>query len=188
METTYRDNAILRNQLILKLLLSWALSSTAIALVLVWLCLYAFGHREIHWLPICTDGELAIGEHSYSPSYLKDMTSKAIDLRLTYSPDTLESRYVILEHLVLPTHQEAFKKQLSAEIETVKAKNISSVFYVEKVAVDSKHHQGHVDGTLYRTSHGLQIKPQQKSYVLQFDFKNGVLWLQSIKEVRDAKN
>ena len=92
-----------------------------------------------------------------------------------------------MAHLTPANWQESFKKQLDSEIETVKAKNISSVFYAEKIAVDVVRHQGQIEGLLYRTSHGLQIKPQYKSYILQFDFKDGVLWLKSVKEISNEK-
>ena len=119
---------------------------------------------------------------------LKEMTVKATDLRLTYSPDTVESRYSTLLHLVPANFQESFKQQLDEEIATVKSKNISSVFYAEKVAVDVNHHQGQIEGELYRTSHGLEVNPQHKAYLLQFAFKQGVLSLKSVKEVSHEKN
>lgn len=188
METSYRDNAVAKNKLVLKLLVCWALSSSLLALILSILCFYAFQHKETHWLPVCMGTEFSIGNSAYSPAYLKEMTVKATDLRLTYSPDTVESRYSTLLHLVPANFQESFKKQLDEEIETVKSKNISSVFYAEKVAVDVNHHQGQIEGELYRTSHGLEVKPQHKAYLLQFAFKQGVLSLKSVKEVSHEKN
>jgi conjugal transfer pilus assembly protein TraE len=75
---------------------------------------------------------------------------------------------------------------LNIEITTVHEKNISSVFYAEKVAVDVAHHQGQISGLLYRTSHGLQLNPQHETYQIQFSFAHGLLSLNSIKEASDA--
>jgi conjugal transfer pilus assembly protein TraE len=185
METTFRDDAIARTRLMLKLAIAWGFSSSLAVIALSVLCWYAVKHRETHWLPLCTGSELSIGERSYSPSYLKEMTLKVADLRLTYNPETINPRYEQLVHLVPANQQEAFKKVLEPEVATVKEKNISSVFYTEKVEVDVAKHAARIEGLLYRTSHHLQLNPERKIFVLQFSFSNGLLWPQSIKEISE---
>lgn len=186
METSFRDNAVLRNRLLLKLMFLWALGGTVVSLLLTTLCFYTFLHHETHWLPVCTGGEFSISDATFSPEYLKEMTQKAADLRLTYNPETIEARYTLLSHLIPANHQEAFNHLLETEKATVKSKNISSVFYAENVSVDVSHARGKIEGTLVRVSHGLQLNPQHKVYLLQFSFKNGLLGLESIKEIADA--
>lgn len=188
MQTTFRDDAISKHKTLLKLTCLWAILSTLAVLVLTMTCFYAISHRETHWLPVCTGLEFSVGEKAYSASYLRQMTEKVADLRLTDNPETIEARYTTLLHLINPAHQTAFKKVLDQEIETIQKKNISSVFYSESIAVDVQHHQAQISGLLYRTSHGLQLKPKHKTYQLQFMFKNGLLSLQSIKEIHDARN
>lgn len=186
MNTSYRDNAIAKNRLLLKLSLAWALSSSSAVLVLAGVCFYSLTHRQVHWLPVCTGAEFSIGQRAYSASYLKEMTEKAADLRLTYNPETIDARYAMLAHLI-PAHiQEAFSRLLDEERKTVHEKNISSVFYSENISVDVAHHQGQIEGLLYRTSHGLQLAPERKVYRLQFSFQNGLLTLSSIQEIHDA--
>ena len=187
MQTSWRDNAVAKNRLILKLTLLWAMSSSVAVIVLTALCYYALEHRQTHWLPVCAGGEFIIGNSDYSPEYLKKMTEKVADLRLTYNPETIESRNTTLIHLIPANHQEAFKQLLDAERETVIKKNISSVFYAEHVTVDIKSHQGQINGLLYRTSHGLQLSPKHKTYNLQFSFNNGLLGLESVKEISNAR-
>lgn len=186
MNTAYRDNALAKNRLLLKLSLAWAVSSSAAVLVLTFICFYALTHRQVHWLPVCTGAEFSIGQRAYSAAYLKEMTEKCADLRLTYNPETIDARYAMLSHLLPANMQEAFSKLLDEERKTVHDKNISSVFYSENVSVDVAHHQGQVAGLLYRTSHGLQLAPERKVYRLQFTFKDGLLSLSSIQEIHDA--
>ena len=188
MQTTYRDDAIAKNRLLFKFTLLWAMSTTLAVIVLSLLCLYAMKHRQVHWLPICTGLEFSIGDSAYTPAYLKQMTEKVADLRLTYNPETIDARYRTLIHLIPGNTQESYKKLLDREIATVHEKNISSVFYAERLAVDVKTNQGQIAGLLYRTSHGLELKPQHKTYQIQFSFKNGTLGLQSVKELNDAKH
>ena len=188
MQTSFRDHAIAKNRLLFKLTLLWAIATTVAVLALSALCCYAMLHRQVHWLPICTQTEFSIGESAYSPSYLKQMTEKVADLRLTYNPETIDARYAMLIHLLPANYQESFKKLLDTEITTVHEKGISSVFYAEQIAVDISHHQGQIAGLLYRTSHGLQLNPQHKTYQIQFSFNHGLLALNSIKEISDAKH
>lgn len=186
MNTSFRDDAIAKNKLILRLTLIWALSSTLAVIILSGFCVYTLTHRQIHWLPVCTGGDFSIGMSTYSPSYLRKMTKKVADLRLTYNPETIEARHAMLLHLVTAKHQDSFNKQLDTEHIAVHEKNVSSVFYDEKISVDVFHHQAQIEGLLYRTSHGLQLKPQRKRYQVQFSFTNGLLELLSIKEVHHA--
>ena len=185
MQTSFRDHAIAKNRFLFKLTLIWAVATTFAVIALSLLCFYTLLHREVHWLPICVEDTFSLGESSYSPSYLKQMTEKVADLRLTYNPETIEARLRMLTHLMPANYQESFKKLLNNEIRAVHEKNISSVFYAEKVAVDVAHHQGQISGLLYRTSHGLQLKPEHKTYQIQFSFKRGLLALNTIKEVSD---
>lgn len=187
MKTSFRDNAIDRNHLLLRLTLVWAVSVSVVAILITMLCFYGFMHQETHWIPVCTGSEFSIGGMSYSPEYLKEMTQKVADLRLTYNPETIDSRYMNLSHLIETRRQESFTKVLDEERATVKQKNISSVFYAEKISVDVASSAAIIKGSLVRTSHGLQLNPQQKTYRLQFSFHNGLLSLQSIKEVIDER-
>ncbi|HAU0661248.1 TPA: conjugal transfer protein TraE [Legionella pneumophila] len=186
MNTSFRDNAIAKNRLLLKVSLAWALSSTFAVIILIALNFYTLLHRQVHWLPVCTGAEFSIGDKAYSPEYLKEMTQKVADLRLTYNPETIDARYTQLSHLIPANYQESFTRLLDAERKTVHEKNVSSVFYDEKVSVDVANNQGQIEGLLYRTSHGLQLKPQHKIYRVQFSFKNGLLNLVSIQEMHNA--
>lgn len=185
MDTSFRDNAIERCQLLLKMALAWALSMSIVVIILSGLSFYAFKHKQVHWLPVCTASAFSLGETAYSPSYLKEMSKKVMDLRMTYNPETVASRFVSLLHLIPVERQEDFKKILDEEVKTVQNKNISSVFYEEVIAVDSKLHTAKVKGYLHRTRAGLQIKPQYKLYQIQFAFKDGMLWPRSIQEIQD---
>ncbi|HHF7349660.1 TPA: TraE/TraK family type IV conjugative transfer system protein [Legionella feeleii] len=187
MDILYRDDVIARTRLLLKWVLAWAISSSLAVVTLSLLCAYVVKHRQTHWLPLCTGSEFNIGETAYSPGYLKDLALKVIDLRLTYSPDTIEARVEQLVHLIPADFQRHFKRRLEEEVRTVQEKNISSVFYadVDHIEIDISHHQGRVAGVLHRTSHGLPLKEERKTYLLQFALKSGLLMLQSIKEVSE---
>lgn len=131
MNTSYRDNAIAKNRLLLKFSLAWALSSSSAVLVLACVCFYSLTHRQVHWLPVCTGEEFSIGQHTYSATYLKEMTEKCADLRLTYNPETIDARYAILAHLIKPNVFDAFTRLLDEERKTVHEKTLARYFIVK---------------------------------------------------------
>ncbi len=183
MNREFRDNVLLKNKVLLNVALAWACSATLAVLILGALSFYVVNNKETHWLPICTEEGLFLSNSSYSPSYIKEMTKKVIQLRLTYNPETVAQRFDSLVHLIPASHQEAFKQLLNTEIEVAKDKNISSVFYEEAIEIDVANLQAKVKGVLNRTSHGLQVKPQLKVYLVTFAYQKGLMWPKSIKEV-----
>jgi len=184
MNRLFRDDILMRNKVLLQLTLAWACSATLAVIIFGGICFYVVKNKETHWLPVCAEDGYFIGNASYSPSYLYDMTQKIVQLRLTYSPDTVDARFATLAHLIPASHQEAFKKILDAERNVVKEKNISTVFYDSSIDIDPSKGQATVKGMLHRISHGLEVKPQRKEYVIQFAYKQGMMWPKSIQEVR----
>jgi len=187
MDIKFRDDAISKYRLSLRITFIWALVSTVSLLILSLINFYGFKHQKTHWLPVCSTSDFWVGETEYSPAYLREMAKKVADLRLTYNPEIIDARYSTLIHLTQASYQEKVNKRLSLEIDAVKKKNISSVFYSDKVSVDTKHHMAIISGFLHRTSHGLALKPVYKSYELKFVFKGGELSPLSITEVKHEK-
>ncbi|STX81255.1 conjugative transfer protein TraE [Legionella busanensis] len=187
MDIKFRDDAISKNRLVLRITFIWALVSSCSLLVVTVMSFHAFKHQKMLWLPVCSPTDFSISETDYSPGYLKEMAKKVIDLRLTYNPETIESHYKMLANLTMSNYQEQINRLLSHEIASVKKKSISSVFYTDKVSVDTKHHEALVSGFLHRTSHGLALEPSYRQYKLSFAFKNGELSPISIIEVKNEK-
>ena len=183
MEISYRDDAISKNKRLLKLSIVWALMASFSLVLMIMLCFYLIVHKETHWLPFSSNTPFSIGEKSFSPSYLREMSEKIASLRLTYNADIIDERYQQLLHFVEIDKAEAFKKILHQEAKTVHEKNISSVFYMEKLSVIPNESKVILKGTLSRTSHGLMIEPKNKTYVMQFSYSGGLLWLHSIKDM-----
>lgn len=184
MNRLFRDNIVLKNRILLNLILAWAISATSAVFILGGICLYVVKNKETHWLPICTEDGFYLGNSSYSPSYIREMTKKVMQLRLTYNPENVESRFYSLVHLIPASHQEVFKKLLDAEARVAKEKNISSVFYEkDDMEIDISNSTVKVKGTLNRTSRGLEVKPQRKEYLVQFAYKQGMMWPQAIQEI-----
>lgn len=187
MDIKLRDDVITKNKLLLRLTFTWALMSSVSLLLVSMLSFNALKNKKTHWLPICTSSELSIGEADYSPSYLREMVKKVINLRLSYNPQTIESRYQTLLQLTPGERQADLRQLLNEEIGVVKEKNISSSFYDDNIQVDPKTHSAMVTGYLQRSSRGLAIKPIYKRYTLTFQFHHGELSPLSIREMENEK-
>ncbi len=187
MDIRFRDNTLAQNRLILRLTFIWALSSSFIAIILVFLCVYINSSRETHWLPMCLSGQYHISQQHASPNYIKDVIEHAVDLRLTYNKDTVESRFDAFLMLVAPNHIESLKALLKEEQKTIAAKDIASVFYVEGIALDMNKHKAMVHGRLSETSHSVALPSLHKSYDLSYQYSAGLISILSMKEVHDEK-
>lgn len=183
MDIKLRDDAIAKNRLLLRVLLIWSVLSSVSLIIISMLCFTTFNNKEIHWLPVCTANELSIGGNSYSASYMKEMVNKVIGLRFTYNPKTVDDNYQTLINLAPVSKKEALKSILTKEKITIKNKNISSVFYIDSIKMDVKHHIAKVEGMLQRTLHDLTVKPKYKKYMVQFSFNKGLLSPVLIKEI-----
>ncbi len=187
MDIRFRDNTLAQNRLILRMAFIWALSSSLIAIILVFLCVYINSNRETHWLPMCLSGQYRISQQHASPNYIKDVIEHAIDLRLTYNKDTVASRFDAFLMLATPNHIESLKALLKEEQKTIVSKNIASVFYVEGIALNINKHKAIVDGTLSETSNSVALPSLHKSYELYYQYSGGLISILSMKEVHDAK-
>lgn len=128
MNRVFRDNVLSKNKVLLHLTLAWAVTSTIAVFILGGLCVHVVNNKETHWLPICTEDGYFLSNSSFSPSYIKDMTKKVLQLRLTYNPDTVAARFASLVHLIPASHQEAFKTILDSESLVVKEKILVPCF------------------------------------------------------------
>ncbi len=122
MNRLVRDTIVLKNRVLLNLVLAWACSSTLAVFILGGICLYAVKNKETHWLPICAEDGYFLSNSSYSPSYIKEMAKKVIQLRLTYTPENVDARFYSLVHLIPASHQEDFQKILDSEMKVAKEK------------------------------------------------------------------
>lgn len=86
MNINFRNNQLSKQRMMILMSLCWAISATLGVVLLGSLCLYLVKNQQTHWLPVCTESELVIGPSSYTPSYVKEMAKKIMNLRLTYNP------------------------------------------------------------------------------------------------------
>jgi type IV conjugative transfer system protein TraE len=184
-KTQIRDDAIARNRHTLRLLMVACLSEGITILVLAGLALYAFMAKEVIYIPTNGSGTYKVSQLSFSPSYLQGIASDVMQDRLTWNENTIVNQYMKILSMVSAEELPFIRKQLNAEIKSVKKRNMTSVFY-QKYAplVDVKNKLAQVSGVLQRIDHGVVLPPKPVSFQIQFKYTFGTLQIVSISEVK----
>lgn len=178
-----RDDVVVRKNRLIKILFSWAVSSTVILFVMTLLCGYAFLSRPIKIVPF-NGNSFSVSDRDYSPAYLSEMARKVAQLRYTFNPETVSSQYASLYNSADIKFISSLKDSFSKEIITIKHKEISSVLYIAESRAFPEGHYAIVKGKLERSSHGIHLSSNNKKLKVKFNF-NGTLNLNSIEDVSD---
>ncbi|MDE1188841.1 MAG: TraE/TraK family type IV conjugative transfer system protein [Pantoea sp.] len=110
-----------------------------------------------------------------------------INLRLSVTPETVDSQYAALLRFVPPENRDAMKKQLAAEAEYIKKNGVSSVFQIDDEITDTTTGDIIAQGTLSAsTSNGklkLTLPDANKAYRLSLHYVDGLIRLTAFPEV-----
>lgn len=169
METSRRDDLVAKYQYRLRYALAWALSSSVLAALLIFLAGFAFLTKKTIYLPEASS-PYTISNTAYSASYYRAFALKALQVRFNFTPDTMDEQFSRLLNLTAPSEREALEKDLLHEKSLINTRNITSVFYpvINKTLVDQKNEKVRVMGTLVRTEQGVLLKPLHKTYQISF--------------------
>lgn len=110
-----------------------------------------------------------------------------INLRLSVTPETVDSQHAALLRFVPPEDRDAMKKQLAAEAEYIKKYGVSSVFRLDDETTDTTTGDITVRGTLSAgTSSGnlkLSLPDTNKAWRLSVHYVDGLIRLTAFTEV-----
>lgn len=111
-----------------------------------------------------------------------------VNLRLSVTPDTVDSQHAALLRWVPPEARSELKKALAVEADYIKKNGISTVFRIEDEAFDPATSDIIVTGTLSAsTSNGslkLDIPDVHKAYRLNVKYVDGIIRLTAFPEVQ----
>ncbi|AMA44090.1 TraE/TraK family type IV conjugative transfer system protein [Piscirickettsia salmonis] len=162
------------------------LSQAVVIALLGGLTLYAFIAKETVYVPINGSPSYSLSQLRFTPSYLQQVASNVMQLRLTWSNDTVVDQYGKLMSMVQPKERKPIREQFNREITAIKKRHMSSVFYQDQVAtkLDIKSQEAQVTGMLQRVDAGVVLQPVKRTYLLKFNYSSGTLQVVSIKEVK----
>ncbi|HCR0227229.1 conjugal transfer pilus assembly protein TraE [Pantoea sp. AN62] len=110
-----------------------------------------------------------------------------VNLRLSVTPETVDSQHAALLRFVPAEYRDDMKKQLAAEAEYIKKNGVSSVFRIDDEITDSTTGDITVQGTLSAsTTNGtlnISLPDASKAYRLSVHYVDGLIRLTAFPEV-----
>ena len=135
---------------------------------LIMLCQHAFKEQKIIITPLTGDHVFEFVHGGVSSNYLQEVASYFVSNMLTYSPETVAWQLEAVLPLLDPDCYQATQKTFKRQVDWVRQKNISSVYYESGVTVHGL--QVKIDGILKIIMAGEEIA--QKSYSVDVYFSN----------------
>lgn len=186
MKTQTRDNAIKRAEQTIRVLIVVVLALSIALVVLAGVATYGLLSKFTLYVPTMTSESYSQSRINLSPVYLSNIAQDVMQLRLTVNPQTVVNRYQRILSMVEPKLRHGIAKAFNAEIASIQAHKMQSVFYArENTQVDMSDLTVKVTGRLVRIDAGVLLKEAIKTYQIQFINHLGTLTIASIEEVKD---
>jgi conjugal transfer pilus assembly protein TraE len=120
-----------------------------------------------------------------SPSYLEQMSNYFLQLLLTYNKQNVLEQFKMVLHHVDPEKYAPLKSMFYIDAERVKKNELGSVFYPMKIKVNGM--KVEVEGEHLGILGEKIVHRKIRIYQMNFNYKNGVLQIESYEEVGKEK-
>ena len=159
---------------------------------------YALLHQEHIVTPFNAPVSYVASSSTVDATYLDLMTLNLLNLRFNVSPSTVDDANQRLLSHIAPHAYAIFLKQLNEEAKLIKKDKLSSTFHQGFIHSDSRKLITVVTGSLEEwvgynaltsaTPNGVRpLKSERQTYVFQYEYSAGQLWLKSLQEVSHDK-
>lgn len=115
------------------------------------------------------------------PVYLEQMAAFFANNLLTYNPENAIGQFDVVLRYADPRANQALRKSLTAELDDIKSKQRGSVYYVQQSKVKGK--SALLFGQKLDLMMGAVIGNNMKGYQINFDYRDGKLFVASFAEV-----
>lgn len=149
----------------------------------------AWNHHTVEVTPFSGAPSYLKSASHVDGHYLSLMAENFINERLNVTPETVDANHERLLSFVGPQNYPTMLRLLTNEAKVIKAKKMSSIFYIDKNKANAQELTVVVSGLLKRFV-GLQsLNDERKTYVLQFQYKDSrlsIVQFSLLKEKHDA--
>ncbi|RVU72185.1 TraE/TraK family type IV conjugative transfer system protein [Pantoea dispersa] len=179
-----RNRVIILALCALSLLVFILAASTVVTGALAWH--FAKTQRTIT-TPMMFDRPFTSGSASGDAALNGMLVRSFINLRLSVTPETVDSQHAALLRFVPAEYRDDLKKQLAAEAEYIKKNGVSSVFRIDDEMTDTTNGDVIAQGTLSAsTTNGnlkISLPDSHKAYRLSVHYVDGLIRLTAFPEV-----
>jgi type IV conjugative transfer system protein TraE len=171
-----------------KILAFVCISLSIVVLVLIFLINHFVDKKQIILVPPVMTQSMSVSAVQPDASYLEMMGMYLLQTKLSVTPANVISNYQILKKYVAPQYSNILQKNLDKEIKFIKSQNVSAVFYANYQKADISNLSVVISGTLNESVGTRELKSQDKKYLIEFDYPNGLLRLLAINEIKENNN
>lgn len=155
----------------------------AIGLVLMTFAIYSLAGRERTVLvPPTINKTFWVDSDQVSGEYLLEMALFIAHLDLDVTPDSVGFQGETLIHYAAPETYGPLKASLAAYAEKIKKDGASTLFKPHDWAVDEKNMKVSINGDLVTFIADKQVSHVQKSYLAEFAYRSGKIYVKSFQE------
>ena len=116
-----------------------------------------------------------------SPEYYSEMAEVFVSKMLNYNSANAEGQFAEVLKFMDPVGFNVMQGKMKAEAADIKSRNMSSAFYQQEIKVVGKNVLGY--GELVSMMSGQTIGIQKIGYKLEFDYRNGKLFVKKFERV-----
>lgn len=149
----------------------------------------AWNHHTIEVTPFSGAPSYLKSASNVDGHYLSLMTENFVNERLNVTPETVDANHQRLLSYVGHQNYTSMLRLLTNEAKVIKAKKMSSIFYIEKNKPNPQELTVVVSGILKRFVGLHPLSDERKTYVLKFEYKDSrlsIVQFSLLKEKQDA--
>jgi conjugal transfer pilus assembly protein TraE len=146
-------------------------------IILAYQSLYAARHQQREVVPYACNRGYIISESAVDAHYLNLMTENFIYTRLNVTPLNVSQNHGQLLNYIDASIYPSFKKKLAQEEAIIKTKKIASSFEITDIQSDNQKLISVVKGRLKRYVGYRELKTAEKTYHIQYHYRQGKLTL-----------
>ncbi len=138
-------------------------------------------HRTI-LVPPAIKSTMEIQGNSASDEYIKHFTRYILGLAFQYSPATARYQFEELLSMYSPSSFPKAQEFFYDLADTIETAQISNVFYIHKMVLDSTKKQAEVTGLKRQYVHDVKSEEATKTYIVVYEFEDGRFMVVDISE------
>lgn len=148
----------------------------------------AWNHHTIEVTPFSGTPSYLKSAASVDGHYLSLMAENFINERLNVTPETVDANHRRLLSYVGHQQYTQILRLLSNEAKVIKAKKMSSIFYIDKNKPNPHELTVVISGILKRFVGLKALNDERKTYVLQFQYKDSRLSILKFSLLKESAN
>lgn len=129
-------------------------------------------------VPAVVNAKMMITGDKADDAYIKAITREIVNLAFNYTPATARAQFADLLAMYEPGSFAEAKAKWYDFADTIEsAKQVSSVFYIQRIVVQHESNAIEVTGIKKQYADSKEIENSVKTYIIEYEIKDGKFWL-----------